>query len=148
MTKTADDLKDEARLLWEAGEVYGLKPERLASYVDAPIDRIYEWLGSGEVPTDEEKAKIRAGVEKMKAEFEPKIAENGGAWWGNLSGDPVEPSPDELADRARTAVIQPLFTQLMAKASEDEKPIVILAWPDFAEILSLMMKHDLGIRVS
>ena len=142
-------LKGEALLLWEAAEVYDLDPEDMAPYIGVSIDRVYEWLGGGEIPTDEEKAKIRAGVEKIKRELPGPVFEtlpSGGqvaACWGDPALD--DEDPEILADRARCEAVKPLFAEFMAKVPENVRPIVVMSWPDFSELLVAAMKY--GIKL-
>ena len=73
------------------------------------------------------------------------MREYGGAWFGNLSGDPKEPDPDEIADRARRDAIRPLFAELMKVVPDNVRPIVERGWVDFAELCGLCMKYKVRL---
>ena len=135
----------EIELLREAMTVYGLSPERAATYLEVHSMTIRRWLAGDNEPNGIYQKAIVAGVEKMKAVYEPKILEKGGAWFGNLSGDPKEPDPAEVADIARCEAISPLFGELMKVVSDNERPLVERGWVDFAELLALCMKYNVKL---
>lgn len=144
MQNIPDALKGEALLLWEAGQVFDLEPEDLSPFVGVSADRIYEWFGGGELPTEDEIEKILAAIDKIEAAYpEPAVrlrgsAEMSGAWWGKT------PEPTE-SEAAFATEEKRLFNEFMQKASAEQRPLIAKGWLDFAELLALAMK--LGIRL-
>jgi hypothetical protein len=92
----------EIELLRETMAVYGLSPEKAGTYIEVPGITVRRWLRGENEPGEIYRRAIRDGVEKMKREFEPKIAANGGAWFGSLAGDNT-PDPDKLKAEADAA---------------------------------------------
>lgn len=65
----------EIELLKEAMQVYGLSPERAGAYIGADGRTVRRWLAGENEPIFIFRQAIIAGVEKMKAEFGPKQAQ-------------------------------------------------------------------------
>jgi len=139
MIKTTDNLSGEALLLWEAAAVFDLGVEELAPCVGVTVDRIYEWFGGGQIPSEDEKSKILEGVEKMDREF-PEL-ESGEAVWGK----PDEDAPEIIGDAEFRASVRPVFYELQGVCSDAEKRLVADNWPGFVEILGLLEKYDIGV---
>jgi hypothetical protein len=92
----------ELELLREAMAVYGLGFDRASEYLEVHPITIRRWFKGENEPSEIYKKAIVGGVLKMKAKFEPKIAANGGAWFGSLAGDNT-PEQEQLKAEADAA---------------------------------------------
>ena len=145
----------EIELLKEAMLVYGLSPERASAYIGADGRTVRRWIDGENEPTFIYRKAIVAGVEKMKAEFEPLIQRSGGAWWGNLSGERTEPTPEETAaDKAALksedellARIRKAGAALKASVVGREAACLEEAWPGFREIVRAMFERGIRFQI-
>jgi hypothetical protein len=84
-----------ALLLQEASNQFDLMPEDLAPIVGVPVDRVYEWLGGRETPTEEENDKILRAI-------------------STIMDDPV------VFDKAiKNMIDSPLIQQIICKVNPD-----------------------------
>jgi|GEM_PF-3128847 len=123
----------EIELLREAMKVYGLSLEKAGAFIGAAGKTVKRWLDGENEPTDLYRRSIVAGVEKMRAEYEPFIAKQGGAWYGKLSERVLLARLDEAKAKYRAGVSE-------VEAKELEKD-----WP--ALVRAALALHDRGIRL-
>ncbi|MBN2258765.1 MAG: hypothetical protein JW704_13265 [Anaerolineaceae bacterium] len=142
----------ELELLKEAMRVYGLSPELAAAYIGADGRTVRRWLDGDNEPTMIFRQAIVAGVEKMKAKFEPMIGAKGGVWWGSLSGEPKELTPETAAaietEKRAHAELHELFDRAAKEIkTTGEWAVFKEAWPGFAEVVIFLRQHKITFGI-
>ena len=146
----------EIDLLREAMNLYGISFDRAGMFIGVPGNTVRRWIRGEFKPNHIYQNAIIVGVKKIEAEYErrldmeklPSGGEVSKAWFGNLTGDTIDPADDseaeaEAAEAKVSKDLAKFFDKIQASATDGERVVLNVAWPGFAEVVKMLRRRGI-----